>query len=470
MTILAPDPAGFDLSFPVVVVGGGAAGLVAALAAREAGAEVLLLERDPVPSGSTALSAGLIPAAGTRWQRAAGIADSPERFAGDIMAKAQDTPDPALVRLVTHAAGSALEWLHTGYGLDFSVITDFRYPGHGACRMHGLPSRSGRELVDALRAAVEGSGAELLCHAQVTAVVADAGGVRGVVYRRPDGAEERVGCDALVLACNGYGGSKALVARHVPEMAGALYFGHEGNQGDALLWGEALGAATRHLSGYQGHGSVAHPAGILISWATITEGGVQVNAAGTRFSNEALGYSEQAAAVLRQPGGIAWTIFDARIAGIARQFEDFRQAEAIGAILEAPDATSLAARMAVPAPALLATLAEVDRLKAGQGRDRFGRDFAQAPVLVPPLRAVRVTGALFHTQGGLVVDTAARVMRQDGTAIPGLYAAGGAACGVSGPAASGYLSGNGLLTAVGLGRVAGREAALAARRSAKPRA
>ena len=62
-----------------------------------------------------------------------------------------------------------------------------------------------------------------------------------------------------------------------PNSANALYFGHEGNQGDALLWGQTLGAATRHLSGHQGHGSVAHPHGILITWATITEGGFQVN-------------------------------------------------------------------------------------------------------------------------------------------------------------------------------------------------
>jgi fumarate reductase flavoprotein subunit len=72
---------------------------------------------------------------------------------------------------------------------------------------------------------------------------------------------------------------------------------------------------------------------------------------------------------------------------------------------------------------------------------------------------VRVTGALFHTQGGLLVDNAARVLHADGGAIMGLYAAGGAACGVSGPEPAGYLSGNGLLSAVVLGRIAGREAA-----------
>jgi fumarate reductase flavoprotein subunit len=79
--------------------------------------------------------------------------------------------------------------------------------------------------------------------------------------------------------------------------------------------------------------------------------------------------------------------------------------------------------------------------------------------LAPPFKAVKVTGALFHTQGGLAVDTSARVLDTGGTALPNLLAAGGAAVGVSGARASGYLSGNGLLTATVLGRVAGQSAA-----------
>ncbi|MBK1837262.1 FAD-dependent oxidoreductase [Azospirillum sp. YIM B02556] len=459
--ILPADGVAFEFTAPVVVIGGGAAGMVAALAAHERGAGVLVLERDALPQGSTALSAGLIPAPGTRWQRDAGIEDSPDRFAADIVAKAKGEPDPAAVARVAQAVGPALEWLADRYGLPFSVVDNFSYPGHSARRMHGLPSRSGAALIDRLRGAVETAGIDVLCEAQVTALVADGGDIRGVEITRPDGSVERVGCGALVLACNGYGGNKALVERHVPELAGALYFGHPGNQGDALIWGEALGAATRHLSGHQGHGSVAHPAGILVTWATITEGGVQVNAEGRRFSNEAQGYSEQAAVVLRQPDGIAWTVFDDRIAGIARQFEDFRQAEAMGAVLTADAPAELARQMKIDADAFSATLAEVDRLKAAGGTDGFGRDFAGSAPLLPPYRAVRVTGALFHTQGGLVVDDDARVLDAQGTPLPNLYAAGGAACGVSGSKASGYLSGNGLLTAVALGRIAGSAAASA---------
>ncbi len=445
-----------DTHFPVVIIGAGAAGLIAALAARQAGADVLVLERDHTPRGSTSLSAGLVPAAGTRWQRAAGVTDSAALFTADIMAKAHQEPDPALAAHLAATTGPALEWLADAHGLTFSLITDFTYPGHSALRMHGLPSRAGSELMDHLTSAAERAGVELLCDAHVTSLSANADGhISSLMCRRPDGAEETLGCDILVLACNGYGGNRELVAAHLPELADALYFGHPGNQGDAVVWGQALGAATRHLSGHQGHGSVAQPHGILISWATITAGGIQVNLDGQRFSNEALGYSEQAAMVLRQPGGVAWTVFDSRIAAIARQFEDFRQAEQARAILSADDIESLAAAMRLPQAPLSAAIADTSCGTI----DRFGRDFSASRPLAPPYCAVRVTGALFHTQGGLVVDTRARVLRPDGTPLPNLLAAGGAACGVSGSQASGYLSGNGLLAAVGLGYTAGREAA-----------
>lgn len=446
----------FDVHVPLVIIGAGAAGLVAALSAHEGGLEVLVLERDPLPRGSTALSAGLIPAAATRWQATAGIVDDPALFATDIMTKAHGEPDAGIVDLVTKAAGPTLEWLADRHGLAFSVVNDFSYPGHSARRMHGLLTRSGEELIDALRNAVETAGISLLCDAHVTELFADADNrVLGLRVERPDGSADHIGCDALLLACNGYGGNKHLVASHIPSLADALYFGHPGNQGDALIWGEALGAQLRHLNGHQGHGSVAHPAGILISWATMTEGGFQVNIEGERFSNEARGYSEQAAEVLKQPEAIAWSIFDDRIAAITNQFEDFRRATEIGAILRAGSVAELASQMRVPEERLATTFAQIRRFADGAAIDPFGRSFIGVSQLEAPYCAVKVTGALFHTQGGVAVDSHARVIGQNGRPLPNLYAAGGAACGISGNDASGYLSGNGLLTAVTLGRIAG---------------
>jgi fumarate reductase flavoprotein subunit len=447
----------FEAEVPVAIIGAGAAGLVAALACRGAGVEPLVIERDAVPRGSTSLSAGLVPAAGTRFQAVHGILDTADEFAADIQRKAHGQADPGLVRLVAREAGPTVEWLAASHGLGFSVVHDFDYPGHGRRRMHGLPSRSGAELVDRLRAAAEAAEIPLLTEARATTLVVDQhGALRGLVILRPDGSAERIGAGAVVLACCGYAGNKSLVRRYIPDLADAVYFGHPGNEGEAVGWAEALGLELRDMAGHQGHGSVAHPQGILVSWAVIMEGGFQVNQAGARFWNESSGYSEAGVAVLRQPGGVAWDIFDERIAGIARQFADFREAEAQGAVLAAGGIEELARITRLP---LQDTVAQVDALKAAGATDGFGRNWAGAAGLAPPYRAVRVTGALFHSQGGLAVDDQARARLAAGGIVPNLFAAGGAACGVSGPEASGYLSGNGLLSAVTLGRIAGEAAA-----------
>jgi fumarate reductase flavoprotein subunit len=450
----------FDARVPLLIVGAGAAGLCAALAAREAGVEPLVVERDALPLGSTSLSAGLIPAAGTRFQHAKGIADSPQLFAADIQSKAKNQNDAAVVTVVAEGAGPLIEWLTDRYDLPFDVIDNFNYPGHSALRMHGLPTRTGLELINRLRSATETSGISIVSERVAETLLTEPDGrIGGVEILRGDGARERIGCEALVLACNGYGGNPDLVRRCIPEMASALYFGHPGNRGDAILWGEALGAQSAQLGAYQGHGSVATPQNILISWAVIMQGGFQVNIEGLRFCDESKGYSEQAAEVLRQPSGIAWSIFDARIAAVARQFEDFRNAERAGAITTRDSFETLADAMHVPPKIFAAEWAETEALKANAGRDRYGRQFAPGQHFAPPFHAVKVTGALFHTQGGLVIDASCRVKRKDGTVFPNLFAAGGAAVGVSGSTAAGYLSGNGLLTATVLGRLAGQAAA-----------
>lgn len=444
-------PNGYDITCETLIIGAGACGLVAALSAHEAGQNALVIEADAVPSGSTALSAGLIPAAGTKIQTAAGITDSASLFARDIQAKAQNQNDPALVDVMANAAAPTLDWLADTQGLPFSVVTDFDYPGHRCRRMHGLPTRSGAELIDALRSRCEALDIDIICGRRAHVLFHDQGVIHGAGVTGPDGGLETIGCDRMILACNGFGGNRTLVRQHMPDIEDALWFGHDGNRGEAILWADTINAQTQHLGAYQGHGNVAHPHGILITWAVITQGGFQVNQNGTRFWDETQGYSEAARAVLAQPSQHAFAIFDARIAAIARQFEDFKRAEAAGAIHQADTIAGLAHALNLPADPLGDTLNDLPLGKA----DKFGRLFDQTP-LAPPFYGVRVTGALFHTQGGLRVNANAQVLRKDGTAFETLYAGGGAACGVSGSGDSGYLSGNGLLSAVVLGRIAGK--------------
>jgi fumarate reductase flavoprotein subunit len=421
------------LKVQVVIVGAGACGLTAALAARDAGAEVLVLERDASPSGSTALSSGFIPAAPTRFQRAP---DSVERMAADIQRKNHGEANPRIVDAVCRASGPTIEWLADRHGIAFQLVEGFLYPGHSVERMHCVPEKTGAALMASLLNACRD--VDILTSAHVTDV--DAKRVR---FQRPDGTGEEVEYGSLVLACSGFGGNREMVKQHLPDIAEALYFGHTGNQGDAIRWGTALGAATAGMSAYQGHGSVATPHGILITWALMTEGGIQVNERGERFANEHVGYSEACLPVLRQPGGLAWCVYDERLHQLGMTFPDYRDAVDAGAV-----------RKDFSLDGLARTLETVARYADGEEKDPFGRDFTAKPKLVPPYYAVKVTGALFHTQGGLVVDERARV-------APNLYAGGGAACGLSGNHVWGYLSGNGLLSAVTLGRIAGTEAARA---------
>ena len=460
MTVVFDEDASFDIEIPVIVIGAGACGIVAALAASEAGAEVLILERDEIPQGSTALSSGMIPACNTRLQQAQGIDDTVDLLAADIHRKSKSRADAHVVDAVCRESGPAVEWLIDRHDIPLQLVDSFLYPGHSVFRMHAPPSKTGAELIGALTNAAAAAGIDILTNARVTDLIAATDEtIRGVEIERPDGSTDRIGCAALVLACNGYGGNPDMVREFIPEIADAVFAGHTGNQGDAILWGRALGAGVQDMGAYQGHGSWASPHGMLITWAVMTEGGIQVNADADRFSNEHQGYSEAAVDVLAQPGSIAWNIYDQRIHDLGMTFEDYRDAEAAGAVWRVDDIDELALVCNLDPESLSATMAESAGYVAGGGKCPFGRDFASKPALVAPYYAIRITGALFHTQGGLAIDSGANVLRGDGVAFPNLFAGGGAARGVSGDAVWGYLSGNGLLTAVTLGRIAGRNAA-----------
>ncbi|MGE6915720.1 FAD-dependent oxidoreductase [Achromobacter kerstersii] len=451
----APDAAtqADAMHVPVLIIGAGACGLTAALRLAEAGIETVLIERDATPSGSTALSSGFIPAAGSAVQRAAGIDDDAERFAADIQAKAHGAAAPHLVAAYTGAAAAAMDAL-ARHGLAFDVLDGFLYPGHSARRMHTLPERTGQALVAALERAATAAGAMLLTRALARDIWVDADGrVTAVGCERPDGSMDVIGCDVLLLACNGFGGNAAMVAEHLPAMREAVYGGHVGNDGSAIAWGRQLGARLADLGGYQGHGSWATPQGALISWAVMMDGGVQINARGRRFHDETHGYSEAAVHVLAQPGGVAWNVFDDRTLALARGFPDFVAAEAGHAVKTCAGLAELAALIGCDADTLGQTLQGV----RPQASDAYGRRFERG--LQAPYHAIKVTGALFHTQGGLDIDAQCRVLNQDGQALPNLLAAGGAARGVSGNDVSGYLSGNGLLSAVAGGHIAAATAA-----------
>jgi fumarate reductase flavoprotein subunit len=451
----------WDVGADVVVVGAGGCGLAAGLAASANGAQVLVLEKSVKPLSNTARSGGMIPAAGSRLQRAAGIVENPADLAADILRKSRGTADRATVEHLARTALLVVNWLIDDIGVALEFVADFKYPGHSQCRMHAPPNRTGQALVDDLRAALNRrSNADLVHGAEVADLIVTAGPegdeVAGVLVAQ--GAEQMaVRARKLILACNGFAGNRDMVARHCPQIGNALYFGGEGSTGEGIRWGQELGGAVAFMDAYQGHATVAVPHAVLITYAVIMEGGVLVNRCGQRFGDETVGYSEYALRLLAQPDGVAWAIYDQRIHELALRFADYRDAMAVGAIKSGRAPEQLARALDVDSRTLASTLARYHSAAAHRQPDEFGR--ADTRQLGKPLYGVRVTGALFHTQGGLVVDRHARVLRADGRVVPHLYAGGGVAAGISGHGAGGYLSGNGLLTALGYGMLAGRHAA-----------
>ena len=460
MPILPVPPNGFEVTVPVVIAGGGACGLTAALSARDAGAEVLILEKDATPRGTTFMSQGTMCAAGTLAQKNAGIDDSPEQFFNDVMAKVEGKTDPDYVRVVTREAAPTIDWLDTVHGIPFAVDTSWKGLGHSVQRLHAPPEKNGEALMGRLLQAVENAGADLLTDATMTDLFADADKrVHGVRVARPDGSMEDIGCGALILATCGFANNPDMISEFIPEMAGAHVFTWENSLGDGIRLGMDLGAPVADMTSFQGYGALAHPQELLFNYNYIIAGGVMVNSNGERFSDEMADVSGQGVKVMQQPDSVAFMIYDEELHNRYKHLHETRQALEVGAVKSGATIADLCTALGVPADSVQTVLDEVSAVKSGVADDSWGRDFSGTKQLEPPYRGIRVTGALYHTLGGLEVDQNAQVKRADGGLMPNLFAGGGAARGISGPTCSGYIPAVGICMATTLGRLAGAAAA-----------
>ena len=295
----------FEFTVPVLIVGGGAAGCVAALAAKDAGVEPLVVERDDRPSGSTGMSQGLFCAAGTKSQAAKGVNDDGERFLADILAKTRGETDPVIARAIAEGSGPALDWLVADHGLPWELDARFRAAyGNSVERVHGWPGHGGDDMIQLLHRKLADAGIDVLFSAKLVDIVADgAGGVAGAVFERPDGSRERIGCQAMILASGGFAANADKVRRFMPEAAVAKHNGHEGNRGDGIWLAEALGAAVGDMGSYQGYAMLTDPQGISVPPGVVIEGGILVNTLGRRFVDEMQDIAGMVHPVMAQPGG-----------------------------------------------------------------------------------------------------------------------------------------------------------------------
>ncbi|MCF2570807.1 FAD-dependent oxidoreductase [Brevibacterium sp. UCMA 11754] len=448
----------------VIVVGAGGCGLTAAIAAAESGASVALLEKEERAGGNTWLSTGSVPAANSRFQREAGVEDSPEIMAADLLRKSGPHDAEATTRLLAQESASLVEWLVDEHQVDLRLITDYKHVGHSITRLHAPAARKGEYLVKDLVIAAERLGVDVITGNPVAGLLVEDGAVMGVRVAGERIEEYEIRAGAVVLAANGFGGNREMLRTWIPEIADAEYFGAHGSTGEAVTWAEKLGASLGNMNAYQGYAAVAYPHGSIVSWTTVEMGACVLSPAGERMGDESVGYSAFAPAV-SAVASESWVVLDQRICDYVRgNEEEFADLVDLGGITAATDAAAVADIIGAETATVEATLHEYAQVAQGEKSDPFGRsEFGFGP-LVAPYCVVRSVPALFHTQGGVAVTDTAAVSRPDGTTVPGLFAGGGVAAGISGrDGASGYSSGNGLLTAIGYGRIAGLNAAAAAK-------
>ncbi len=436
----------------IVVIGGGTAGLSLAIAAAARGLRVTVVEAAGAVGGTLFMSGGMMAAAGTRQQRRQGIEDSPARHYADVMRLSGDTADPAILRLSVREAAPTVEWL-----VDAGLVVPDRFPIAGppfhdpySVPRYVAPVGGGRGILrvleELLRPQVAAGRVSLQTGMAATRLVeASPGTVAGAEASDTTGRVHRLLGAATVLTTGGYTANPQLVAAldGRPDYAHGTY---PYSRGDAVSLARAVGGYVRGADKrLPGVGAILashrYPSPVVgwSRWWPVDRPPweIQVNAAGARFFAEDVpSFDAQEKALARQPSERAWIVFDADVLarapplvtrpdGTAWSREELRAAfdRPMPMFQRGASWADLAALAGIDARGLAATVRNYNAAVGG-GRDAFGRRFLPVALRTPPFFAIETHGTLYVSAGGIAVDDRLRVVRRDGSAIRGLYAAG----------------------------------------------
>ncbi|WP_108658234.1 FAD-dependent oxidoreductase [Acuticoccus kandeliae] len=452
-----------DDAVDVIVVGGGLAGHAAMLAAAEAGASVLMIEKEGAVGGSTLLSGGFMAFAGTREQAAAGIADDEALLLDDLRTVAGPDADDALLTTYASRQRALYDWL-VERGVVFSAVE--LSAGQSAPRSH-------RTDTDALLACLADTAAATgrirrLLDTPARRLLTDTEGrVEGILVSTQNGERAITARRGVILTTGGFSRSETLLRTYAPNQAAALRIGGAGNTGDGLRMAMKCGADLRDMGQIRGTfgthpttGPDAHK--VVLAFYL---GAIIVNRDGARFVAESASYKQLGDACLQQPGALGFQIWDAGIAARSQPgvpLFDLDIPEREGLLLKADSLAGLAALCGVPAETLEESVRAYNYGIAG-GADPLGRDGLChgtgecLPLTEPPFYAYPSTSVVLATYCGVRIDESARVIDVFGDPIPGLYAAGEMTGGFHGQS---YMTGTSLGKAALFGRIAGERAAV----------
>jgi succinate dehydrogenase/fumarate reductase flavoprotein subunit len=464
--------------FDVIVIGSGAAGLCAAVTARESGAErVLVVDSEAVVGGSSRLSGGVIMGSGSALQRAAGIDDEPDNLVHEYLALNGWDVTRGPVQRWARRTGKTIDWLAAH---DVPFFDRLIFGGDERQARSHCVDGGGEALVKALHSTALSQGVDFAMGQRVTELVRDdRGAVNGV-----EAGGECVTAAAVVVATGGFGANEQLLAQHFPsawEPGWSWYIGAESSRGDHFRFADAVGA---QITGHDRGLRTLDPGLAKLNEAFLPGWAVLVDTDGRRFVDETAPYGLMDQ-VLRAHGNRAYVVFDdAALRPPADAAERYRHAykqvwpnhppfrtknynadvidqhlSSGGQKVHRHDTVAgLGAALGIPPGNLVGEIERYNRFAFTRSDDDHGKGAKFIlPVEKPPFYAVEVRGLTVNlTACGLRIDERARVLGADGKAVEGLYAAGECTGGII----KTYIgSGNSLANACGFGRIAGDEAA-----------
>jgi flavocytochrome c len=411
----------------VVIVGGGGAGLVAAIQASKLGARVVVLEKTEALGGNTNIAGGNYAAVDPERQRASGITaqDSVELHIKDVLSIGQYQANPALVDILCRNALPGLEFLES-VGVEFEP-TVYLVIGSSVPRSHHNKESSGGYMIAQLQKYIENDGnITVYTNTPAVSLIQENGRVSGVQAQGKDGKTYEVrGSRGVILATGGYYGNKELIMKYNsnvhPENPP---YGVLDNTGDGLLMAEALGARLVNMNLVQmmGLSSYALPPRHKGGTGNI----IVINQNGERFVAEDAPHDFQTyEEIYKQPGDYIYTIFDQKTVNAGGNSSALDAEIARGSWFRAGTLQELAAKVDVPPDALSAAINEFNAAVAAE-RDKFGRtNFSGGRIDTPPYYiSKKIYPQLRYSLGGLDINARTQVLDLQGQVIPGLYAAG----------------------------------------------